>query len=808
MRRRGVVLVLAGLAVLALLLREASAPRRYPAQAVESRPVALPRADTDGGLERSVSTAGRDSLQRGVEEAARAEGGSKDALPDRLATLVGRYVDERGSPLGGVETRLIGILDAGMARPGEPPGPWTNRVSISAADGSFEVEFEPPGDRRFEARAQRSGYAAKVWSWDSIVPGTHLDLGEVRLLRGAEVAVRIVDPEDRPFRSGWRAEIAGRLDGASAVFHAHRGTDGLLIFDTVPAGEWELKATALAAGEELHSRFSLAQGERAELTLRAGTSSRIGQLRVDVVPTRRLPLERSIEHVRLVALDGRTIEPEASPAEVLRTTFLFTELQPGVYTLEVSDSRFEPWSSTVRVPEEDRIVARLVGSVTLRIMVRHEGREVEDYVAALVGVGGEVRRVHALDPDSSPSLAGVGVYRGILPGTWWLAVSAGHLGRAERALGQLLPGEDRVVTVDLVGSGSIEGRVEDEHGPLATGAEVHLKKEDASGASAPPVIASVNEAGGFRFEAVEAGVYTLWAEARGFESASRLVDSSSGGDVRDVVLDFTGCAHLRGRIDVPRDCDTGSFQVGLTSESGELASWMATASLAGEFELGPLRPGPYRLHLRPEPVSAGFEFLEGSVLEETVHLGSGTVEREFEAFPDGWGELMILVRIDGQAVDRAWLHALSGSTWVRKLVEIGEEGLLGPLPVGKCAVWVVPEDGRWCNAIPQELEIRRCNKTPIEIRCHIVRGNLRVLDQSGTPLAGEEFVVKPAGTGSGMTLRVRSDAAGVVQLELPTGCEFRVGRPADGSGNLADGSPRFEWNDSGPSPREVRLGSE
>ncbi len=124
------------------------------------------------------------------------------------ATVAGRFIAESGKAVSGVQIRLEAWFSPEMPQ-------LTSRSAKSAADGTWQATAIPPGEAALLARAP--GFAP--YRLRLALAEGKTDLGTVRLRRGRDVRVEIVNDAGQPLA---RASLAGpaglaRTDAAGAA---------------------------------------------------------------------------------------------------------------------------------------------------------------------------------------------------------------------------------------------------------------------------------------------------------------------------------------------------------------------------------------------------------------------------------------------------------------------------------------------------------------------------------------------------------------------------------------------------------------
>lgn len=123
-----------------------------------------------------------------------------------LATVRGRCVaDETGSPLVGCK---VDPQHYWSPEDATAPVGWRGPAALTtAADGRFELEYDVREGARFALFVHAAGRAGMFASLGALEPGQERDLGDVRMLSGAQLRVRAFDSQGEPV-SGVRVQVA------------------------------------------------------------------------------------------------------------------------------------------------------------------------------------------------------------------------------------------------------------------------------------------------------------------------------------------------------------------------------------------------------------------------------------------------------------------------------------------------------------------------------------------------------------------------------------------------------------------------
>ncbi|MCA8970637.1 MAG: carboxypeptidase regulatory-like domain-containing protein [Planctomycetes bacterium] len=141
----------------------------------------------------------------GVQETRLAPDRSAGGAPidARTACIVGRCVDAHGEPSAGCVLALRGVTADGQRRDAylkdHDSIEWTHPEDVTTrADGRFAIEFVPPPPFQFMLEARADGCVQMGAFWIEIAEGARVDVGDVRLERGALVEGFVRDTNSKP----------------------------------------------------------------------------------------------------------------------------------------------------------------------------------------------------------------------------------------------------------------------------------------------------------------------------------------------------------------------------------------------------------------------------------------------------------------------------------------------------------------------------------------------------------------------------------------------------------------------------------
>ena len=144
-----------------------------------------------------------------------------------MARLSGRCVDASGAPLAGCTVALSGWssgreAEAQWLRDHEAlPKPMDLPRVVTKEDGRFSFSFVPPPPFQFSLECARDDMGTVGGRFRSVAQGAVMDVGDVRMERGALVHGRVIDQRSQPLVD---AQVMFERVRALSDFAASRGT--------------------------------------------------------------------------------------------------------------------------------------------------------------------------------------------------------------------------------------------------------------------------------------------------------------------------------------------------------------------------------------------------------------------------------------------------------------------------------------------------------------------------------------------------------------------------------------------------------
>jgi len=764
----------------------------------------------------------------------------EDGPAPSLAVVRGRFVFPGGTPARGVRVALEGsrASEERVKRFGMPAS-WVDPAPVvSGPDGRFELRLDPPRAFCFELTATLDEYVAECWRLDEIDPKEGRDLGEVELRQAGGITVRIVDQAGEPVAGEWivwaavspRWSETGSRPMTSSSRHAE--ADGSYRLDGLSVGPVEVRASSdlvSLRGPVVEVRG----GEVIDATITYAGPDLARCIRVRPVCARFFTQD-VVETIRL--LRGSEVMASHAPSPE-NPNSVFDDLDPGVYTVEIEDPRFQSWSRSGVEPGTD-LLAMLEGNAALALSVvdAATGRAIERYTLS----------VRLDDSRSTPNVFPVidrvdeppedGVVRGLIPGNQTLLLGASGHASVEVPVASLQPFETRPVTIPLERGVRITGRFTFDDGttPVRRGSVQLFPTGEPPRFVFPPRFqtshveegrpsfertAFVDDEGCFELELIPPDrSYALHGHVNPWLVGTIDPLVVGGEDLRNVDLRAPAAARLLGVLIEPE----GAGFEGLRLRYEPAASprigkdflfatekLEATLDETGRFAFDRLPGGAGVLHFDSEPVSVPFGptgagRCQGfSVKLAELDLVAGeTLERSFDV-RDCWpGTLEVTVTRDGAPATSTLVQVFRADgvgNGTGAVTSADGVATVTPLTPGRHEIHVRPLDNSWSFVDPVPVEVGAGELVRRAIPITLVRGTLRVLDlESGEPLAGAAVVI--GAERSRFRREHTTDAEGRLELELPVGSievATRVMRSEE--------TPTVEWTASGPAPAEVRL---
>jgi hypothetical protein len=763
------------------------------------------------------------------------------ALSPVLAHVRGRLLLPGGTPAAGTLVELHGnegnderTREFGM------PGNWQNLNVVCDAEGRFDLGFDPPRAFAFDVAARASSCAPIEWSWYEILPGAVKDVGEVQFERAGGIRGRIVGPDGAPLALEWSVTAQAMVkpgenrsyprssfqaDPASAQFH----------LDGLPPGKVKLSAFTPLTGWFDGPVVDVTSGGEVETVIHytGPDVSRLLTVNVQTFPFGDEQVEPSAIHLLRENAENAT----ARRVEHHSTLYSFSDLAPGPYSIVIEDERFLPWRRDGVEPGQ-QIDARLKGSAAIELVVRDRasGASLPRYQLGVMFTDGDRKSRLILIQDSNVDAPAGGLFEGLIPRPCSLRIEAGGYVRADVDVPDLHPGERRVLAVDLDPATKLAGTVTWADGRPAEGVSVELhagslSAEDLSDGffrvqlriqGKQPAKCSTNAAGGFSFDHVGRGEWTVWASANAAAHALRRL-AIAEEEPEPLELTLPAAGSLRGRVLAPANVDLSGMHVtavplaSFEKGKGEILNSEYDAEVQdeldaeGRFHLEILPLGELVILLRyPDvqlPTRHGTEGAGGGGIE----LGSLTlesaveVERDFDIGSQAPGRLLIEASLDGQPATSAVaeLYCVEQPSYMPlggAALDSTGTALAEPLQPGKWRLVLRDVEKNWRYIQPGAIEIEAGCETRVQVTTTLVPGRVEILTSDGVPLANSQVGWICESEGFFLDGSFNTDLHGIAELSLPAGT-YRF----DPTSQNDSAAPVVEWTSDGPHPATIEL---
>ena len=267
MSRNRIVVLLVATGVLVAIVWRGSIPKQFDSA---SPPSTEEESSTASARDRDLE--GDPELARRGEESLPVEFPESEQAGDPPSVLSGRCLNaQTGSPLASCQV-LLSMRDASRELiPATAPPPWQPLLSRSTdSDGRFEVAVPVVSGKEVKIRIRLEGFVPAHAILGSLRPDFTLELGELRLQPGCQIAGTVVDESDLavanvrvsiegvPLGLPAQAQDGTRLEGESDA-------DGRFVIDgCVPEGVWSLQTPASGVLLQSPTRLLVRSGEEGQ----------------------------------------------------------------------------------------------------------------------------------------------------------------------------------------------------------------------------------------------------------------------------------------------------------------------------------------------------------------------------------------------------------------------------------------------------------------------------------------------------------------------------------------------------------------
>ncbi len=735
---------------------------------------------------------------------------------DDPATLRGRFLFPDGSPVVGLTLEILASWFTVDQQPfSGVPEFLGDSGPVTDGEGRFEVSFETPRTFYCGISAKHQDHVLDRWQFRQLQVGTAIDVGTVVLRRPGAIEGTLVREDGSPLTGeAWKAYgkevIPESSSGRRAISESgevDRDT-GTFRLDDLPPGPVRLQAKSPIAGWIEGPNVQVVSDEKvvAQIIYSGPDNSR----RIAIATRNQLMISLGAPGRDSIVLHGAAGGPvTAKPLERAPNKYVFDDLEPGSYEVEIVDPRFQPWSEPNALTGSV-VSARLVGSCSLSLRdpsgapieplsVSFECLELT-YTPPWLSEWEGLEVVPAMFAPKNFEARADGDYLsgnrliGLVPGSWRVQVDAGESGTATVEVHDLAPGEERVVefapAIDNVSG--IAGLVRELDGSPAAAAEVwllHPAEEDDSPSSLvmypgmagypqtefrKTVTRTVTTAeGAFAFDHPGAGSYAVLARRTElFVVATEAFPLEAGEAFTDLELTLPAEAVLAGRLVGPPGSSTEGLRVFVAPASMPPQS-LPFAMLAarderdldatGSFRSQSLPTGeaiPYvKLPANPDSTgqysstSSDADGLKQELALDPVQLVAGTNELELQLLEDFPGRLEVTVFAGGGPLAEVEVRlgpAGSFTAWSYRRGYTDPAG--GPAKIvdfpGSRSLQVIDEAAGWCYRDPAPVQVITCATNQLQVDVELAKATLTIVDADGESLAGAAIMLTfPEGSG-------------------------------------------------------------
>jgi protocatechuate 3,4-dioxygenase beta subunit len=684
-----------------------------------------------------------------------------DLVVDPGASAWGTILTEDGRPLAGTTVRIAATLGADLLGPPRDYAPV--HESVAGEDGVFR--FSHLAARAYDLSAHAPGFAVTAVPGIEVSTAEEHEIGTITLVEGAVIEGRVTDGDGAPIAG---ARVSVRLPAALVPpgIDAVR-TGGVL--GSRPTGQlW-----AVAGMDGSFVVDSLPPQQPVDLHV-----SRVGFLvrsLPGVVPPLDEPLSIVLDVDPAAAVSGQVVDGAREPLSDVRImawkgngvggreavatsdedgAFRFDALPPGRYRLETqSRSHGTGNGPTIDVASGDAID-------DVEIVLDARPHAVVEGVVHAAGdpVAGARLQAAGAAPVVSDA-AGRFRLEGVVPGERPLVASTPD-GRRSMVRVELEVGLNRV-DVELPEGVELTGRVVDTYGQPVTGARVRLGSSPWGGGST-----TTDEAGSFRLENVEPGVYRLTAEAEEHGAATLDEVQVASAPVDGLDLRLLPMGSISGRVLGVELDELARLRV-VAGSASEGVQWRtAVVDYQGRYRIERLAPGAWLVQATLEG--------DGRRAERRVEVEAGRkaqLDLELEAglFLSG------IVLRDDEPVVAAGIQVLG--------LDVARQGsarsdYLGRFRVGGLAPGryrVEVQAGGSPLPHVREIDLLGDEEITVELRPGGLAGI--VLADTGAPIEGAQVSIEPhyrSAIGHQPSQAIRTDDAGSFRLREAAPGTYRV----------------------------------
>ncbi|MBI4882257.1 MAG: carboxypeptidase regulatory-like domain-containing protein [Planctomycetes bacterium] len=767
---------------------------------------------------------------------------AEEVQEDAVARVTGRFLLEGGAPAAGV---LVWIDGRGKgsgfrATRKDSVAFCAGRQGLSGEDGRFLLTIDPDPLQQYALSGRLAGFAGVSWRWSSLAPGELKDIGTVELRRVGVVEGCIVNSRGEAVPGDWSVYISSsnRSPGEGGErtcmsVHADEATAAFRL-EGVPAGTATLTARAGFSETIEGPTVEVLGGQtiRADLVYQGPPLARriAATTFNDLLFTYSAP---DLERLRLWGAGDslRAFEHLDGSAQ----TYVVDDVEPGFYTVELDDPRFDPVRvDGVRPGTEVKLALRGSAAVRLELLDDATGLPIPS-----CGLAVRMDRAYATVNEFEvwPRNSGIpenGLVDHLIPESQTLILEADGYARTEVPLVDLRPNEVRPVTVRLARGSAVRGHAREGGKPAGLLPLLIFRCTDNPFAFESPVIPAeryVREVvtavdGSFAFDRVAPGTYDLLARKDwGVVAVLSGIEIDGSNDV-EVLAVLPGEGSLAGRLAGPPQADYSNLAirvapdlVGLErmfSHPGQTPCVEGPVDAQGRFQVGGIRAGPAHAYLRlPDVVTPSvcvFGISPGATVDlGAVHVVAGeTHTAVFDVTDSIPGRLLLSVLVDGVARPDLVFEAstdtgLPGGSAGGSLGE-SMPANSGPMLPGSWRLTIRPVDASWRYRHPDAVQVVAGRAVAVPVSIVLRSGEVSVIDPGTKQSLRNQWVEVSFEDGSFCT-RSRTDGEGVMSLTLPEGSYRLAAGDYLSMPEVNDESPRLPWSGA-TLPEIVEVGEE
>ncbi|MFT7679427.1 MAG: hypothetical protein ACI8QC_003429 [Planctomycetota bacterium] len=728
---------------------------------------------------------------------------------------------------------------------------WKSPDPVTADEqGAFTISFPVPRSYHFMLDATLTGFPTERWRFSSLRPGGTKDLETVSFQEPCFVVGHIEGGNGEILVDGWGVSGSSRVDRGRERSPASQScvpdaASGEFRIGPFPPGLVALytRSTIMARTEQVQVRAMPGDPVRVVLKYTGPDMRRRVVFTCSSSPYQGFKLEGLPNGVQasgestlvLMDSDGEVLQ-HAKKVERSSRDWEFTGVGPGEHVVELRDSRFLPERLDTVIAGQAYSLP-LVGAASLQLTVLdQQGKPLQAY-GLWVGYEGVKfsPSEYQVRSDGTPAPAD-GMVTGVVPGNILIEVRGPGGLALRQAVGEVVAGETRHVSVRFGASVPLLGRVLDAAGKPAAGITVEFTRGAYAG-SALGISTSIrtqngtiriggiegslqaDEQGAFRIENLDAGPWTLRAIRSPLAWATLTTKNLAESGPVQLVLPAMG--ELAGVLRLPTDYDTANLILravpadltrGERIHVNDYSLDSTKVEADGSFRVVGLPYGEIQLTIQFHRDNG-----DGSRSRQQVHssriehkFGTPPVELDLkESLP---ASIHVTVLASGKPLQGAGVSFSYGGLLSRSRSGSNRPALLGLFPtldaVGSFTlegvdlnqpnrVFLHGPGYTWLFGIPQVFTPKHYGLLECRVELELVERELLLISAAGEPLPNTGFGWASCGyTSPGC--RGRTDSNGKATLRMPRGDYELFGSPPN-----SELETSFEWG-RGDGPLIIR----